>query len=211
MAAAIVKFKLEGGRELIDKLKRLDRKMRRSITNKAMRAGAKIMVKAIRAAVPVRTTGPMEGRGAAKKSIGVKIKTYRNSGVTVAIVGERITEGSRVHLHLREYGTVERFWTKQTAAVFGNRAVRDAMLLFRVQKIGWKNISEQTEKAAKKVKLASRLMASLIVSNVRRTGQPTGRVTPKPFFQKAAVAVFPAVLAAQRAVLERELAAVGSV
>ena len=135
-----------------------------------MRAGAKIMVKAIRA-VPVRTTGPMEGRGAAKKSIGVKIKTYRNSGVTVAIVGGRITEGSRVHLHLREYGTVERFWTKQTAAVFGNRAVRTRCCCFEFRRLAGKH-QRTNRKGCKKVKLASRLMASLIVST---SGVPDSR------------------------------------
>lgn len=145
MAAPMIRFKHEGYRELRDRFIALDRKMRRTIATKAVRAGNAVMTAAIRSHVPVDS-------GAAKRAIGGKIKTYRNSNVTVGIVGERF-ESRRgkekekkarwggPHLHLIEYGTAERFWTgekraRQAAAVYTARfhlGKRDSGAFLRAQ------------------------------------------------------------------------------
>ena len=84
------------------------------------------------------------------------------------------------------------------------------MLLFRVQKIGWKT-SANKQKRLQKSQAGESAHGLFDCVHVRRTGQPTGRVTPKPFFKRPPLLFFLRCLPAQRAVLERELAAVGSV
>src|SRR3990172_1158899 len=100
-------MQMRGHREAMAKFATMDRKMRRTIAAKALRAGAKITVKALRDASP-------HPRGPGAKAIGTKIKTYRGSQITVAITGERIgakrgkgakSKWGGAHFHLIEYGT----------------------------------------------------------------------------------------------------------
>ena len=195
-----VKFKMTGQRELVDKLKTLDRKMRRSITGKALRAGAKITVRALRSAVPKDT-----GRGA--KAIGTKVKTYRASLVGVAITGERVTKVARgkeketkakfggPHFHLIEYGTGERFKTGLKSA----RKTGNAELVIRAKRIA--NVQASINRLGSLGAPLGRFAAKVIGKS------RTGRVMAKPFFQKAWRSSIGAMQAAQVAVLKREIEA----
>ena len=198
--ASDVKFKMTGHKELIAKLNSMDRKMRRTISTKAVRAGAKVTVKALRAAAPKDS-----GKGA--KAIGSKVKTYRNNGVTVAISGERRTVVNRSkepknkakyggpHFHLIEYGTGERFRTGMKAAKRSGNAelIRKATTLRNIQK----KINKLGTLGLRVGKFTSERLG---------TGA-TGRVTAKPFFQRAWRSSVGAMQAAQVAVLRREIEA----
>jgi hypothetical protein len=203
-----LRMELHGAKELTARLRGLDKKVRRSIAGKALRAGAKIMVKALRSAAPVRKTGKAAGRGAGKKSLGTKVKTYRNSGITVAISGERKTGEWVPHFHLIEYGTQERYRTgqRQTArlgkpvgafGLFGS-LVRKAQQRERLAAgIGMGATKRSLrESSGIDAKHAAQVMAAI------RTGQRTGRVTPRPFFKKAFMSAVGAVQAKQMEVLK---------
>lgn len=202
-----VKFKMQlsGHREAMAKYATLDRKMRRVIAGKALRAGAKITVKALRDAAPKASR-----RG--EKALGTKIKTYRNSQITVAITGERIDRSQKdkeqkskwggPHFHLIEYGTTERFRTGQKATkrtgmpvgAFGEfgKEIRAAQDFTR---------GKQRRGRSMTARRARKIMAAI------GKGAPTGRVVAKPFFQRAVRSAVPRVQAAQLAVLKREVEA----
>lgn len=232
MARSDVTFKMNGHRELMTKLSSMDRKMRRTIATKAVRAGAKIMVSALRSAAPKRT-----GRGA--KAIGTKIKTYRNSQVTAAITGERIerrrgpekqtkSKWFGPHLHLIEYGTGERFHTGEKAArsaarklggLLTSKTLRDVLASTGVfgtvsivgrnlrGKIAFSRIIRETQAKIKSGDLIARFSK---IGKAIHGGHPTGRVRANPFFLKAFRAAVPGVQAAQLAVLRREIEAAAS-
>lgn len=215
------KMKMKGHREAMAKFARLDRKMKRSIADKALRAGAKVMAKAIKAAIP--------GSGkAARKAIGTKIKTYRSSSITVAITGERIESRARrekeqksrwggPHLHLIERGTAERFHTGERES---RRAKRDLAGIATPETL--QAVLESTGAFGRfgaEVRAAqdrsrgqitnrnrniSRRRARFILREIAK-GRPTGRVRAKPFFVKTVKATTPASQAAQLAVMRREL------
>lgn len=96
--------RIEGDVQLQATLAGMDRRMRSGIMGKALREASKPLIKEARAQLvrnaTIRTWGLY-------KSVGVKIKTYRNSGNTIAIVGPRYPQGS--HGHLVERGTKPRW------------------------------------------------------------------------------------------------------
>jgi hypothetical protein len=229
MARGDVTFKMTGHKELMSRLSGMDRKMRRSIASKAIRAGQKIMVKALRDASPKAS-----GRGA--KAIGSKIKTYKGSQITVGITGERIgsqrgvkSEGKQkypgAHFHLIEYGTGERFQTGEKAArdaarklvglltpetlgdvlrstgTFGQFSVAK---LNRRGRIEFSRTIREAQARMKRGNIAVRLSA---VGRAIRRGRVTGRVRPRPFFKRAFQSAVGRVQAAQLAVLKREIEA----
>lgn len=103
MAAAV---KLTGFRELERALVKMGPKVARSVTNKAMTAARKPVVKAIRESVPTAD-------GDLKKSIGAKAKTFKRRTIRMNIIGARsrtiIRDGQRknpaMYAHLVEFGT----------------------------------------------------------------------------------------------------------
>jgi len=101
MATNTVQFVLTGEKELKWMLESLPRKMSGPVVRKALREGSKPILAAARAAAPVGDTGNL------KKSMspgrGIRIKTYRNSGVTLAVIGPSWPLGA--HGHLIEFGT----------------------------------------------------------------------------------------------------------
>ena len=93
--------------ELEKSLLKLGPRVAKKVTNKAMTAARKPVVKAIRSNVPVRT-------GELKKSIGSKQKTYKGKSVRMSIIGARsrptVDENGRknnpaFYAHLVEFGT----------------------------------------------------------------------------------------------------------
>lgn len=208
----MVKFKQTGHRELVQKLRTLDRKMQRSISGKALRAEAKITVRALRAAAPRDT-------GAGARALGTKVKTYRGSMVTVAISGER-SHGRRgkqkmpkakyggPHFHLIEQGTGERFHTgeKKTRATliptgaFGKHSVSRMNRHGRAQ---WSRTIRDVQSKIKKQQSLSR-REQPIAADIQR-GRRTGKVQARPFFKRAWQGSIAAGQAAKVAVLKREL------
>ena len=75
-------IKVEGDKELINKLKRADKKIQKSVLTKSVKAGGKPLIKAARSKVPTRT-------GVLKKSLGSKIKTYDGGSVKAVVIGPR--------------------------------------------------------------------------------------------------------------------------
>lgn len=194
----MVKFKLTGHRELVAKLRTMDRKMRRSIGTKAVRAGARVTARAIKAAAPVDT-------GAGRQAIGTKVKQYRQAMVVVAITGER--KGKRrpskklpkasygaPHLHLIEFGTGERFHTGERKRVEGSAFVTHGRGTLR-------DVQSRIKKEQRLGRSAKAVAADL------RRGKRTGRVTPRPFFRRAWQGSMRAMQSAQVAVLRREIEA----
>lgn len=111
MAKNSTQFTLIGDKELIDAFGDLARRARSSIVSKALRAASRPIVNAARDNIraqqsdnPYRSYGKQPGN--LRKSMGLRIKTYRNSGTTIAVVGPRWPQGA--HGHLIEFGTTER-------------------------------------------------------------------------------------------------------
>jgi len=101
MAAPKVRVKLLGIKEFNDGvMKELPQKIRGRIMRDAFKKAAKPVVKTMKAEVPKRLPSPKgrDPRPADKtlrelrKSIGSVIKTYKNTGTTVAVVGPRLGE-----------------------------------------------------------------------------------------------------------------------
>lgn len=224
----IVRFEMKGQRELLAKLRGMDRKMQRSIGGKVVRAGCKVIVTALKAAAPRDT-----GRGA--KSIGTKFKTYRNGRVTVGISGERV-QGRRdrekgkkskwgaPHFHLIEYGTGERFHTgeksaRQTAKRLrpyqGERSIRRLLTATGTfgkhsapawNRKGQLRFARTLRDVQAKIKRGQRLRRSerAVAVDLAR-GRRTGRVQPHPFFERIWRSVVGRVQSVQAAVLRREI------
>lgn len=211
-----MKFDMKGDKKLFSRLGGLDRKLKRKISAKVIRAGAKVQSKALRAAAPQDT-------GAAKRAIGTKVKTYRGSGVTVGITGERKTKRSKdgketkakfggPHLHLIEYGTQERFQTGQKAGQRGVDAITKLTSLgYRTSETALQAAQREvaTGKARSKVARAvakGHRVGRATLADLRR-GRRTGRVRPKPFFKRTVQATAGAARAAMIDVLKREIPA----
>jgi HK97 gp10 family phage protein len=77
-----VSAKLEGIKELTDRLKKLKANVAKKITKRAVTAAAKIVNKSAKRNVRKRTK-------LLSKSIGQKVKIYRNSGLVAAVIGPR--------------------------------------------------------------------------------------------------------------------------
>lgn len=233
MAKPVFTMKMIGHREAVAKLRNLDKKLRRNITGKVMRAGAKVMVRALRQAAP---SPGRTGTGAAKKSIGSKFKTYRGSLVAVAITGERLRGRGRKakgslfggfgapHLHLIEEGTAERFHTGEResgriARALGGRATPQTLQAavesagafgrhaFKNGRLTDRGVLRRTQDAIRRGNVLARF--SKVARDIEG-GRSTGRVTARPFFRRTVKATAPAMHAAQLAVLKRELEAAAS-
>lgn len=97
---------LTGDRALDRALSRATDKIQKKVMRAAVRSGGTVLVKGMRRRVPTRT-------GALKRSIGQRVKFYRNSGDTIAVVGartgfvDRKSGEGRVsrRAHLTEFGT----------------------------------------------------------------------------------------------------------
>ncbi len=95
---------VEGLEDILGALRALEKRMRSAGIDRALRAASKPMVAAIRQEVPVET-------GSLKKSIGLKLRTYKGKS-RVSIIGARVkayqTElGKRnpaYYAHLVEFG-----------------------------------------------------------------------------------------------------------
>lgn len=84
-----VRFDFRG---VLLKLEALKRGVRNRLLRKALRAGSRPLVVAARALVPVRRKvkgSNVTPQKLLKKSLGVKIKTYKGGGIVVAVVGAR--------------------------------------------------------------------------------------------------------------------------
>ena len=99
-----VVMKLDGDVQLQATLARMSRRMRSGVMGKAMREASRPLINRARA--------NLLGRGNIRsgdlyKSIGARIRTYRNSNNTIAVVGPRYPQGA--HGHLVERGTKPRW------------------------------------------------------------------------------------------------------
>lgn len=87
------KAEVEGLRELVLALDHLKNAVRNRILRKAVGDGARIIAKAAKQKAPVRSKADAPSNitplKLLKKSIGSKVKVYRNSGKVVGIVGPR--------------------------------------------------------------------------------------------------------------------------
>lgn len=93
------------------KLDRLDRKVKRKITRKAITKSAQVLTKSTKAAAPIGPTGRL------KRSIAWRVRNYRASQTMVGIVGSRLAGKQKKppkrpnvapHAHLVEKGTAQR-------------------------------------------------------------------------------------------------------
>ena len=104
MARNTIQFTLAGEKELKRMLESLPRKMSGPVVRRALREGAKPILAAARAAAPISDD---KDPGLLRKSMspgrGIRIKTYRRTGVTLAVIGPGWPLGA--HGHLIESGT----------------------------------------------------------------------------------------------------------
>lgn len=77
-----ITFRINGLRELKQKFDALDKKTRRSISRKSLRAGATIITRGVRNAAPRRT-------GLLRRSIRSTLKSYGGGARFVAIIGQQ--------------------------------------------------------------------------------------------------------------------------
>jgi HK97 gp10 family phage protein len=88
---AAITFELQGLQPLLKRMEELDRKVAKKAVRDAVRAGAKVLLDEAKAHVPIYR--PRSGEDpiqpkVLKKSLGVKVKTYRK-GTIVAVMGPR--------------------------------------------------------------------------------------------------------------------------
>ena len=145
MAAPKVRVELKGIKEFNDGvMKELPQKIRGRIMRDAFKKAVKPAVKIMKQEVPTRlATKRRDPRPAdptlreLKKSIGSVIKTYRNTGTTVAVIGPRIGDKFRASVNKNaKYNRlstiaigIERGWKGRGA----NRFVRRGFLSARKQ------------------------------------------------------------------------------
>ena len=91
---------LIGDKELLAAFGDLERRAQSGIVGKALRAASRPIVNAARDNL---RAGNHKFTGNLIKSIGLRIKTYRKDGRTIAVIGPRWPEGA--HGHLVEFGT----------------------------------------------------------------------------------------------------------
>lgn len=93
-----VKVKVEGAAELKKALEQLAPKLQRKVLRKALRAGARPILKRTKATAPV-------DQGLLKRALTIRALKTRKRG----LVGVKITTGRKApHAHLVELGTAER-------------------------------------------------------------------------------------------------------
>ena len=99
-----VRLDITGFKELHRKLRTMPDNIKRNTVKRAVRAGAKPVIEAIKANAPVGATGNLQ------KSIGKREKTYRRSETFFIVIGPR-TSGKFLgfHGHWLEEGTEMRY------------------------------------------------------------------------------------------------------
>ena len=146
MAAPKVRVTLFGIKEFNEGvMKELPQQIRGRIMRDAFKKAAKPAVKTMKEQVPTRLPSPrtIDVRQAdptlkeLKKSIGSKIKTYKNTGITVAVIGPRIGDKYRASVNANKK------WNRLTTIAIGiergwknrgvNRFVRRGFLAARRQ------------------------------------------------------------------------------
>ena len=80
--AFAIKGEITGLADVFRQLRNVDKKVRNRLLKKAIRAASKLVLTSAKAKVAVRT-------GLLRKSLGIKVKVYRKSGIVVGIVGPR--------------------------------------------------------------------------------------------------------------------------
>lgn len=142
-----VRVRLEGMQTLLKNLEQFPRTIQRRIIRKAVSAGSTPVLQAIKANTP-RDSGQL------KRSIGRKIKTYRNSGIVIAILGPRsgfrtVIDG-RPRNPLRYAALVEYGTSKTPANAFMRRAY--ATTKQTAQETIRQKLTEEIAKEAAKLK-----------------------------------------------------------
>lgn len=112
--SGLLSMKLEGVDEAAKRLDSADRKIRKRVVRKAVRAGAAPYVKAVKRDAPVDTRE-------LKKSLTQKVKSYRSGATIVSVVGARNRRSPSgrnpaKYLHLVEGGTRPHVIRTRTAA-----------------------------------------------------------------------------------------------
>lgn len=77
-----IKAKIEGIEQALKNLSELTRTVRNKILRKAINGSSRLILNAAKALVP-------KGNGMLKKSLGIRVQTYRASGTVVGIIGPR--------------------------------------------------------------------------------------------------------------------------
>lgn len=120
-----------GLEEIFRRLKNLQGDGSAKILNKGLRAGAKIILAEQRAQVPV-STDPRLVAELLRFSLGIKAKTYRQSGVVVFLVGPRSRFGKDKKTNQRKERSwaagkrVRRLFAKQPKATMASRQLPTA-------------------------------------------------------------------------------------
>lgn len=111
-----VKAEIEGVRDLVKQLETLQTKVRKKTLRKMVTGMAKVVNKGMKRRAPRRTK-------TLSKSIGQRVKVYRQSGNTVAIVGPRKGfaqviehEGKAIKVNPEKYAHLVEFGTKHSRA-----------------------------------------------------------------------------------------------
>lgn len=116
--------RVEGLDDILGALRNLEKRIVRGGVDKALRAASKPVIEAMRAEVPVET-------GSLKKSLGLKLRTYKAAGRRVSIIGARSRPyqtklGKRnpaYYAHLVEFGVAPHDLREQRK-VLGLKGVR---------------------------------------------------------------------------------------
>lgn len=218
--AGPIAFRTTGIRELRARLGYLDKKARRSIHAKVLRAGAARMRGGLKAGVPRDT-------GAARRAIVSKVRLKDSGRRGYAVTGERTKGRTRSkktkaavggpHLHLAESGTQQRFWTGQKRAEKRLRQLR-ALQASPVYGLGRGNYAPAIQGAMSAIaigKARSRVARAIAggesvgaraLTDLRK-GKSTGRVRPRRFWNRIVLGAALRVHATQAAVLKQELEA----
>ena len=112
-AFSLTAVELHGAKELDALLKDLPEKMRRKVMRPALAEGSRLIVKDAKARCPVtsrpHTVKGVKVLGRLRKSIGYKIKQYKNTGNWISIIGPRLGRWGGYHAHLVEFGSAPRW------------------------------------------------------------------------------------------------------
>jgi hypothetical protein len=155
-----IRATLHGSKEFNKAMKDLPQKIRGRIMRDAFKKAAKPVVKAMKENVPTR----LESKGRdprpgdptlkeVKKSIGSKIKTYKESGITVAIIGPRAGEKFRSRITNARLTTIsvgiERGWKGRQPVPFVRDTRRSESASFKQRLAA--EVGPATEKEAARI------------------------------------------------------------
>ena len=193
-------FRIEGQRKMIAQLNALDYKLRRKYMTKAIRQAAKPVVKKARATAPVETPKWYESKkgmpsGSLKKSIGVKVKSYKKSMTHMGIIGSYVTGSKAVtYGHLVEAGTQRRyrFNPKIFGKEYGVEDVTQDINAIVLKPRGKKRAKAGKRGDAEKRRAKNRRKVfALLSSRSDRDSRATGRTPKTSFFRKAWISTSP--------------------